>query len=109
MQTRLSPLLMLGALLAGCATGGSNAELGRRVEAARAALSSPQQPEAQRLAAISALGHDSRYYTLMRGWLTTTLQGVESQLATPSTAEGQVERGRERDFLLRALRAIDLE
>lgn len=109
MQIRLPSLLILSALLTGCATGGSDAELGRRVEAARAALSSPQQPEAQRLAAISALGHDSRYYSMMRGWLSTTLQGVESQLAASSTARQQAERARERDFLQRALRAIDLE
>ncbi len=80
--------------------------LGEQVMAAAGAISNPDSPDA--MAAITRLGHDSRYYTMTRGWLVQVLQGNQSMLDA-SEPGSRPELEARQDFLRRALRAIDLE
>jgi len=80
--------------------------LGRKVLAVQTALADPEAPDA--LAAISALGLDSRHYTMVRGWLMQQLLGdLSIAEANPQAIPPKIERRIE--FLQRAIRAIDLE
>jgi len=81
-------------------------ELGRKVIAVRQAIANPQTPGA--MEAVTALGHDSRYYVMVRGWLTQQLAGDQSILDasgenTPKAVKDRIA------FLHKAIRAIDLE
>lgn len=81
-------------------------ELGRKVLAVRQALQSPG--EANAMQAVTDLGHDQRYYVMVRGWLTFQLEGDRSILA--AAGEQAPHEVRERIiFLEKAIRAIDLE
>ena len=80
--------------------------LGQRVHAIREAIQHPDTPGA--LQAITELGHDQRYYVMVRGWLAWQLQGDmsiadASKGQTPAAVEARIR------FLQRAIRAIDLE
>jgi hypothetical protein len=80
--------------------------LGQRVQAIREAMQHPDSPGA--LQAITNLGHDQRYYVMVRGWLAWQLQGDMSIAAaskgqTPAAVEARIR------FLQQAIRAIDLE
>lgn len=81
-------------------------ELGYRVAAVREAIQNPAAPHA--LQAITDLGHDQRYYVMVRGWLAYQRQGDMSIVAASSGQAPQHIRERIR-FLDRAIRAIDLE
>lgn len=81
-------------------------QLGRRVAAVRKAIQYPDAPRS--LEAITDLGHDQRYYVMVRGWLAFQLQG---DMSIVEASRGQVPEhvsARIR-FLNRAIRAIDLE
>ena len=81
-------------------------ELGYRVQAVREAIQHPEAPHA--LEAITDLGHDQRYYVMVRGWLLYQRQG---DMSIADASRGQTPghiRTRIR-FLDRAIRAIDLE
>jgi len=81
-------------------------ELGRKVLAVRQAIQSPG--EANAMQAVTDLGHDQRYYVMVRGWLTFQLEGDRSILA--AAGEQASREVRERIiFLEKAIRAIDLE
>jgi hypothetical protein len=88
-------------------TGDNTAmELGRKVLAVRQAIQSPG--EAGAMQAVTDLGHDQRYYVMVRGWLTFQLEGDRSILA--AAGEQAPHEVRERIiFLEKAIRAIDLE
>jgi hypothetical protein len=81
-------------------------ELGRRVLAVGRAIGDPQSPGAMR--AVTDLGHDQRYYVMVRGWLSYQLQADQSLVEAhrgkaPEPITQRVE------FLRRAIRAVDLE
>ncbi|MEA2079361.1 MAG: DUF4377 domain-containing protein [Pseudomonadota bacterium] len=81
-------------------------DLGCKVLAVKEALRNPGTPNA--LQAVTDVGLDQRYYTMVRGWLAYQLQGDMSIL--DAGREGAPERIRERvEFLKAAIRAIDLE
>ena len=81
-------------------------DLGRKVLAVKEALRNPGTPNA--LQAVTDVGLDQRYYTMVRGWLAYQLQGDMSIL--DAGREGAPEGIRERvEFLKAAIRAIDLE
>jgi len=81
-------------------------ELGRKVLAVRQAIQSPG--EAGAMLAVTELGHDQRYYVMVRGWLSFQLEGDRSILA--AAGEQTPIEVRERiTFLQQAIRAIDLE
>lgn len=80
--------------------------LGRQVLAVQQIL---RQPGADGdLAAVVELGTDSRYYTMVRGWLGLQLQGDTSILDASEPGSRPAVEARV-DFLRRAIRAIDLE
>jgi hypothetical protein len=87
--------------------GDSEAQrLGKQVMAVAAVIRDPSAADA--MATVTALGTDSRYYTMVRGWLMLALQGDQSILAASAPGERPDIEARI-DFLRRAIRAIDLE
>lgn len=85
---------------------GTACQLGLRVQAVAAAIRNPEVEGAIRT--ITGLGTDSRYYTMVRGWLVQQLKGDRSIVA--ASGSGRVPRIEERiRFLEEAIRAIDLE
>jgi hypothetical protein len=81
-------------------------ELGQRVEAVRAAIQHPEAPGS--LAAVVELGHDQRYYAMVRGWLAWQLQGDISILEASGDQPREHINARV-NFIKEAIRAIDLE
>jgi len=81
-------------------------ELGYRVSAINAALQNPVAPGAMQ--AVTDLGHDQRYYVMVRGWLMHQLQGDMSILQASQGQAHESIRARV-DFIRQAIRAIDLE
>ena len=81
-------------------------ELGYRVSAINEALQNSAAPGA--LQAITDLGHDQRYYIMVRGWLMYQLQGDMSILQASQGQAHDTIRARV-DFIQQAIRAIDLE
>ena len=70
------------------------------------ALENPKAPNAMH--AVSALGHDQRYYVLVRGWLSFQLQGDTDILKANGERTSQLVRDRI-DFVEKAIRVLDLE
>ena len=81
-------------------------ELGYKIAAVNEALQNPAAPGA--LQAITNLGHDQRYYVMVRGWLMYQLQGDMSILQA-SQGQQQPAISARIDFIQRAIRALDLE
>ena len=81
-------------------------QLGEQVLAIRIALDNTDAPDAMQ--AIKNLGLDSRYYVMVRGWLSLQLQGDRNFLLA---SQGKITTKLEQriDFLERAIRTIDLE
>ncbi|WP_110457089.1 hypothetical protein [Shewanella algidipiscicola] len=79
--------------------------IGAMVQSLKHAIRTPS-PES--LDIVVRYGTDSRYYTMIRGWLVQELSGVESQLASQNEGDNP-----EQDALAAHLRAcirrIDLE
>ena len=70
------------------------------------ALNDPAAPDA--IDAVKALGLDTRYYVMVRGWLSMQLAGDRG--IANAHRDSMPPHIRERiDFLERAIRAIDLE
>jgi hypothetical protein len=80
--------------------------VGRGVLAIAAAIRNPQAPDA--MAAVLELGLDSRYYTMVRGWLALQLSGDKS-IAQAAGGEVDPQVAARIAFLQEAIRAIDLE
>ncbi len=81
-------------------------ELGRKVLAVSEAIQRPGAANAMQ--AVTDLGHDQRYYVMVRGWLSWQLEGDRSILAAAGSETP--DKVRERiEFLEQAIRAIDLE
>ena len=80
--------------------------LSQRILAIAAALQRPDMPGA--MDSVIALGTDSRYYVLVRGWLTLQLAG---DLNIMDARDGDVSPrlAARIAFLQKAIRAIDLE
>jgi hypothetical protein len=113
-----APTLLAALLLAASSSAGPAAhadtvtdelaamELGRKVLAVRQAIQTPGQANAMQ--AVTDLGHDQRYYVMVRGWLACQLEGDRSILAAAGEQTPQEVRDRI-SFLEKAIRAIDLE
>ena len=80
--------------------------LGQKVLAVQHAIANPDLLDS--MPAILALGHDSRYYVLVRGWIVEKLRGDQS-IATVMGDEMPPELEKRIEFLEKAIRAIDLE
>jgi len=81
-------------------------ELGYKIAAVNEALQNPGAPGA--LQAVTNLGHDQRYYVMVRGWLTYQLQGDMSILQA-TQAQQQPAISARVEFIQQAIRALDLE
>lgn len=79
--------------------------LGRRVERVRQALTEPERSGA--MESILALGRDSRYYVMVRGWLQQQLEADRSIARASSPPPQKIAERIE--FVERAIRLIDLE
>jgi hypothetical protein len=80
--------------------------IGQQVLAIKAALDNPGTPDAMQ--AVMDLGTDSRYYVMVRGWLSQQLSGDRS-IANSSQGDVHPDLERRIEFLEQAIRAIDLE
>ena len=80
-------------------------ELGYKIAAVNKALQNPGAPGTMQ--AITNLGHDQRYYVMVRGWLMYQLQGDMSIMEATQQPRPAI-RARV-DFIQQAIRAIDLE
>jgi hypothetical protein len=81
-------------------------DLGHKVLAVSRAIENHTAPNAMH--AVTNLGHDQRYYVLVRGWLSYQLQGDISIL--DANKERTSDQVKERiSFLKEAIRALDLE
>ena len=80
--------------------------LGQRVQAIREAMQHPDSPGA--LQAITNLGHDQRYYVMVRGWLAWQLQG-DMSIADASKGQAPAAVTERIRFIKQAIQAIDLE
>jgi hypothetical protein len=108
---RLLTIIPLLLLTAGAAELQSSEDaealaLGRQILAVQRALGNPDKPES--LKSVTALGTDSRYYAMVRGWLVQLLAGDESIAEAAGGKPGEAVAARIR-FLRKAIRAIDLE
>jgi len=106
---RWTTMLLLCLIWGNLAAAGSDEEalqLGRQVQAASAAILDPELAGAMR--AITDLGTDSRYYTMVRGWLHEQLKGDRSIVAAAGAGVKPRLEARIR-FCEKAIRAIDLE
>ena len=85
-------------------------EAGRKVLGIQAALETPDQSAS--IAAVKALGLDSRHYVMVRGWLIQELRSAESwqETSTYQTSPAYKNTTDKRvNALRRMIRAIDLE
>ncbi|MCP5534819.1 MAG: hypothetical protein H7A51_01130 [Akkermansiaceae bacterium] len=82
-------------------------KIGVMVQAIAAALKAPEKPAS--LETITAYGTDSRYYVMIRGWLSQEKQGTESQLNATRDPAKKAKFQQKVDFLGQCLRRIDLE
>lgn len=76
------------------------------VKAIDVAIQKPQ--EASSLETIVHYGTDSRYYVMIRGWLSQELAGVDSQINAGAKLSDQGLQTKA-EFLRKAIRRIDLE
>jgi hypothetical protein len=79
---------------------------GKMVAEVGLSIDSVERPGA--LDSIVRYGTDTRYYTLVRGWLVQELAGVNSQLQVEQS-EKKIALQKRKSFLERAIRRIDLE
>ena len=86
--------------------GSETYQIGIMVETLQKAL---KVRDEQALATIQLYGTDSRYYSMIRGWLFQELVGVESQLHASKKKENSERFQLHSDFLKQAIRLIDLE
>lgn len=82
-------------------------EIGLMVQKLQVAIQSPD--DANALDVIYLYGTDSRYYSMIRGWLFQELVGVESQLHASKSAANIEKFTLRSNFLKQAIRSIDLE
>lgn len=81
--------------------------IGKMVQDLQLAINSPSDPRS--LKTISYYGNDSRYYSMVRGWLFQELVGVESQLHASKSPSSIAKFQAHSDFLKKAIRLVDLE
>jgi len=106
---RIGFVLFIFWLCACSENSGEATRVGQAVLDIRQALHEPDLPDAGRMEAITRLGHDSRYYTMVRGWLVQELKGLESIRSARGAAGDTGDLERRIEFLGKAIRALDLE
>ena len=82
-------------------------EIGTMVQQLQLALDTPE--DGQSLITINHYGTDSRYYSMIRGWLYQELVATESQLKASQSQPYLAKFQQKSNFLKQAIRMIDLE
>ncbi len=82
-------------------------KIGLMVEEINLALKAKNKE--QSLQTITEYGTDSRYYSMIRGWLFQELVSVESQLGATKNASDSIRFQKQSNFLKQAIINIDLE
>ena len=82
-------------------------KIGVMVKAIAEAMKTPEDKES--LKTITAYGHDTRYYTMIRGWLVQELRNHESLLSAYKNKPQETFFQLKVNFLLKVIRRIDLE
>lgn len=85
-------------------------EVGRKISSIMSALQAPEKQSS--IDAVQALGLDSRYYVMVRGWLVQHIRMTQSYRGTSLYNESEQQRNEVEDriaALSRMLRAIELE
>lgn len=82
-------------------------KIGVMVKAIALAIKTPEKQES--LKTIARYGTDSRYYVMIRGWLSQVLRGTESQLDANRDPVRKAKIQQKVDFLKKSIRRIDLE
>jgi len=82
-------------------------QIGMMVKMIETAIQEPEKPES--LEIIAMYGTDTRYYVMIRGWLTQKLAGVQSQNQASHNDDQNSELMQKEIFLTKAIRRIDLE
>ena len=107
-QSFIIPLILLSSVLyAEDLKNSEEYKIGVMVKAVAKALKSPEK--AGSLKVISEYGTDTRYYTMIRGWLVQELKGAESLLSVNKDKPRGKHFQQKVDFLKKAIRRIDLE
>ncbi|PKF62208.1 hypothetical protein CW745_07435 [Psychromonas sp. psych-6C06] len=81
-------------------------QIGLMVEALQSAL---KKRDEEALQTIYRYGTDSRYYSMIRGWLFQELVNVESLLHAHKGKKSSIKFQNHSNFLKKAIRSIDLE
>ncbi len=81
--------------------------IGEMVKSIQLALSHPEAETS--LVTLIQYGQDSRYYTMIRGWVSLELSGVVSQYESAHNESARERHAREIEVLEKVIRAIDLE
>ena len=82
-------------------------KIGVMVKAVAKAIKNPEDPKSMQI--IADYGIDTRYYTMIRGWLVQELKAAASLLSVnKDKARGKVFQEKV-SFLKKAIRRIDLE
>lgn len=87
--------------------GDEEYQIGLMVKRIDAAIQRPEKPES--FETIVMYGTDSRYYVMIRGWLTQELAGVQSQNQASHNDDQNSKLMQKEIFLTKAIRRIDLE
>lgn len=82
-------------------------QIGVMVKMIETAIQEPEKPES--LETIANYGTETRYYVMIRGWLTQELAGVQSQNQASHNDDQNSKLMRKEIFLTKAIRRIDLE
>lgn len=81
--------------------------IGIMVKSIQSAIDHPEQHDS--LTTIFEYGGDSRYYVMIRGWLTQELASAKSQQSAVKDTAAKEGISRKVQFLQQAIRGIDLE
>lgn len=81
--------------------------IGEMVKSIQLALLHPEAETS--LVTLIEYGQDSRYYTMIRGWVSLELSGVVSQYESAHNESARERHARKIEVLEKVIRAIDLE
>lgn len=107
MRVLLLMIVLCGVVPTTLAKTTETQKIGEMVQKLQIAIKSPHAKTS--LDTITYYGTDSRYYSMIRGWLFQELVGVESQLHASKTMAQSEKFQHHSNFLKKAIRRIDLE
>ena len=82
-------------------------QIGKMIKQIQVALNAPERPGS--LKTIVKYGQDTRYYVMIRGWLSEELRNIESQIPGVRDPKRKQKFLAKQKLLKSAIRGIDLE